>query len=85
MSAFEVFAMLLKLQEVADRLRVNRDRVGRLIRSGHLAASDIAVGNRAEYRISEAALTEFLASTQVVGCEPESKPTRRRRRRRIKQ
>ncbi|MFG0261882.1 MAG: helix-turn-helix domain-containing protein [Novipirellula sp. JB048] len=61
---------LLTVAEVAKRLRCKRHLIYGLIRRGDLDAIDLTRGKRASYRISEQALSEFLAASEVESTEP---------------
>ncbi len=50
---------LLTVEQVAERLQVNPETVRRWLRRGELEGVDL--GHKAGYRISEQALSEFLA------------------------
>lgn len=56
---------LLTVQEVADRLRVNRETVRRWLRSGQLRGIKLG-GDRAGFRIGEEVLREFLSKRSTV-------------------
>lgn len=56
----------LKVDEVAERLRLNEQQVRKLIRVGELKAANVGgKGNSAKYRIDEAAVEEFLKNRAV--------------------
>jgi excisionase family DNA binding protein len=72
---------LITTDEAAAILRCKPDKIRRLIRSGKLRASDSSTGSeRAYYLISQQAINDYLASTEVVASEPVSiqKPQLRR-------
>jgi len=56
--------LLYKVEHIATLLRVHAETVRGWIRSGELVAIDL--GGRAGYRISQAALDEFLKKRQGV-------------------
>jgi excisionase family DNA binding protein len=57
---------LLTIAEVAGHLHCTPAHVGRLIRNGLLPAHNIALGaRRAEWRVSEQALANFIAATST--------------------
>lgn len=59
--------------EVARRIGGTSQHVRQLIKSGRLAAIDIAKGNgRPRFRISEAALADFLRDATVTATEVAS-------------
>lgn len=51
---------LLTVDQVAERLQVNPETVRRWLRRGELEGVDL--GHKAGYRVTEAALREFLES-----------------------
>jgi excisionase family DNA binding protein len=51
--------------EVAKRIRGTTQHVRELIKSGRLAAIDIASGNRPTFRVSEDSLADFLMEAAV--------------------
>lgn len=55
----------LRPTAVAERLDVSRSHVVELIRAGKLAAIDISIGRRPEYRIDPAELEAFLERQKV--------------------
>ena len=50
----------LTSEEACRRLRLSRDTLHKLIKSGALAAHKTSAGRTAPYRISEAAIAEYL-------------------------
>ena len=54
--------MYLSATEVAERLRVSRDSLTKLIKSGDLKASKIGSSPNSPYRILEADLDAYLDS-----------------------
>lgn len=52
--------MYLSATEVCERLRVSRDTLTQLIKSGDLKASKIGQYRNSHYRIAEADLTAYL-------------------------
>jgi hypothetical protein len=64
--------------EAARMLKVDPAKIIRLIRTGELAASNVALhlGGRPRFRVSPGALDEFLRRRQV---GPMPKPVRRKR------
>lgn len=71
---------MLTPPEIGRRLGQKADTVRDVIRSGELSAVDLARpgSKRPRYRVTEAALAEFLAGRTVQ--PPPVKPRRRRRR-----
>lgn len=55
----------LRPSAVAERLDVSRSHVVELIRAGKLAAVNISIGQRPEYRIHPAELEAFLERQRV--------------------
>lgn len=55
----------LTTTDVAEKLSVSRSQVVALIRAGKMAAIDVGVGTRPEYRVAPDALDAFLASRKV--------------------
>lgn len=55
----------MKTQEVADLIGVSRTHVIELVRGGHLAAVDVALGSRPEFRIARESLDAFLQGRAV--------------------
>ena len=55
----------LTVQEIAERLKVNEETVRRWLRSSELEG--ILLGDKAGYRISEAALQRFLDRRTIGG------------------
>ena len=53
---------LFSVKEVAEHLGVSTEHVKRLIRTGRLEASNIAVGKHPYYRISKDQLNQLLAA-----------------------
>jgi excisionase family DNA binding protein len=66
-----------KVPEVAKMLRLRRDTVTGLIRRGELAAFNVGSGGRAQYRVSQQALDEFVQARAV---KPPKVALRRRQR-----
>ena len=52
--------MYLTSVEACERLRLSRDTLHKLIHSGALAAHKTSTGRTAPYRISEAAIADYL-------------------------
>jgi excisionase family DNA binding protein len=52
--------MYLSAAEACERLRLSRDTLHKLIRTGALAAHKTSSGKTAPYRISEEAIAEYL-------------------------
>lgn len=56
----------LKVDEVAQRLRLNEQQVRKLIRTGELKAANVGGKSKgANYRIDESAVEEFLKNRAV--------------------
>jgi len=56
---------MLTSQDVAEELTVRVEHVRKLIRRGELAAVNIATSGRPDYRISRAALDQYLREHAV--------------------
>lgn len=54
---------LLTIKQVAERLQLHPDTIKRMIRSGKLQAAKMGEAKNSHYRISELALTAFLAQS----------------------
>lgn len=57
--------MYLSSVEACERLRLSRDTLHKLIKSGALAAHKTSSGKTAPYRISEEAIDEYLKRQTV--------------------
>lgn len=58
-------ASMLTAAGVADELAISVEHARRLIRRGELAAVNIATSGRPDYRISRAALNQYLRDHAV--------------------
>lgn len=52
--------MYLSANEACERLRISRDTLTKLIKSGDLRAHKVGSGRTSPYRISEAAISEYV-------------------------
>lgn len=66
--------MYLSAAETRARLRVSRETLSKLIRSGDLKASKIGTGRTSPYRISEADLADYMERQTVKAPAAEPEP-----------
>jgi excisionase family DNA binding protein len=65
--------------ELARELGVHGDRIRSFIADGRLRAVDVGCGTRKRWRISEAAVSEFLAARSNFAPPPPQRKNRRKR------
>ena len=68
---------MLTLMEAADILRVGRPTITRWLLSGEIASTRTTDGQRGQYRISESAISDFIARREAASMSAVCRCTRK--------